>query len=94
MIKPFGNKLVDEGFEIKLFAPALDLDQIEIHAYSSKLTIFIPENEIFEETKQDWVMRPELDILNTKASLDRGILTIIVPYHKDKAPKKIDITKI
>jgi HSP20 family molecular chaperone IbpA len=94
MEKSFGNKLVDDGFEITLYAPGLDLDQIEINAYSSKLTVFIPATELFEEYNVERLFLDIWDVPNTKAILDRGILKILVPYNESKKPKRIDITKI
>lgn len=91
MYNSFGNKLVDEGYEVKLFAPALDIEQIEVHAYSSKLTIFIPETEILQEYKAERLFTEIFDVPNTKASLDRGVLTVLVPYFVDKAPKRVEI---
>ena len=94
MEKSFGNKLTDAGFEITLYAPGLDLDQIEIHAYSSKLTVFIPETDLFEEYKVERTFLDIWDVPNTKATLDRGVLKILVPYNESKKPKRIDISTI
>ena len=94
MEKSFGNKLTDKGFEITLQAPGLDLDQIEINAYSSKLTIFIPATELFHEYEAERLFNDIWDVPNTKATLDRGVLYILVPYHESKKPKRIDISTI
>jgi HSP20 family molecular chaperone IbpA len=93
MTKSFGNKLVDEGFEITLYAPGLDIEDIEVHSYSSKLTIFIPANDLFEEYTVERTFNELWDVPNTKATLDRGVLKILVPYHAAKKPKRIEINK-
>ena len=94
MNKSFGCKLIDGGFEITLYAPGLDLDQIEINAYSSKLTVFIPANDLFEEYTVERTFTEIWDVPNTKATLDRGVLVITVPFHETKKPKRIDISTI
>ena len=84
-------KTTDEGIDIHIVSPGVELEEIVINAYSSKLTVYIPETDFFIERKYVKSFSEMLDVPNTTAELNNGILILSIPYHSAAKPKKINI---
>ena len=90
----YGTKqLTKEGVEINLHTPKTNIEEIEINAYETVLVVNIPGNDFVEPYKYRDTFSDAFSVVDTKASLDRGILTILIPYKESKRPKKIIVNE-
>lgn len=83
--------VTDNGVNFKILAPGSSIEDIEINAYSSKLTVYIPPNEFFGAVNLERLFSDLLDVPNTTAELDKGVLILTIPYNEATKPKRIAI---
>mgnify|MGYP003113153284 CR=1 FL=1 len=92
----------DKGIQFEIAAVGKEKSDIEILTEGETLRI---KYEKGIEEKRDfihkgiakrafdfaWKISKELDLSKAEASMDKGLLTISIPYAKDRAPKQIVI---
>ncbi len=92
----------DNGIQFEIAAVGKDKADIEILTEGETLRIRY-DKEI--ETKREfihkgiakrafdfaWKISKELDLTKANATMDKGLLTITIPYAKDRAPKRLTI---
>lgn len=94
----------DDSYAITAELPGFDKDDIEITLSDGKLRISAEKEESEEEEKKNFIHRErkvsamsrtmyfeDIDPENLKASLDQGVLEIIVPKKEQDVSKKIEI---
>lgn len=86
------KQITDKGVDLIFLAPQVDIKDITVEALKDKLVVDIPETDF---THRNRLIEYCSDMLNpekAKAKLDKGILTISIPYNEKEKPKKIEVT--
>ena len=92
----------DNGIRFEIAAVGKDKSDIEILTEGETLRIRYDKEP---ETKREfihkgiakrafdfaWKISKELDLTKANAAMDKGLLTIDIPYAKDRAPKRLTI---
>ena len=92
----------DNGIQFEIAAVGKDKSDIEILTEGATLSIRYDKEP---ETKREfihkgiakrafdfaWKISKELDLTKANAAMDKGLLTIDIPYAKDRAPKRLTI---
>ncbi len=87
--------VTDNGIEVSILAPGVKMENIDINAYdNNRLTVSIQENKFFQEQRYSEKFSEMLDVGNSIASLEDGILTINIPYAESKKPRRIAIKEL
>jgi HSP20 family molecular chaperone IbpA len=87
--------VTDNGIEVSILAPGVKMENIDINAYDdNRLTVFLPENKFYYQRKYAEKFSDMLDVGNSTASLEDGILTINIPYAESKKPRRIAIKEL
>ena len=68
----------DNGIQFDIAAVGKEKQDIEI----------LTEGETFDFA---WKISKELDLSKAQASMDKGLLSVTIPYAKDRAPKQLTI---
>ena len=90
----YGTKqLTKEGVEINLVALKTNIEDVDISAYETVLVVDVPKNDFTDSFRYRDTFSDVFNLAETKASLDRGVLTILVPYKASAKPKKIIVNE-
>jgi len=92
----------DTGIQFEIAAVGKDKSDIEILTEGETLRIkydkvdgpkreFIHKGIARRSFDFAWKISKELDLAKAEANMDKGLLTITIPYAKDRAPKQIFI---
>ena len=94
----------ENGLRFELAVVGLDKEDLDIQTESDTLRIKhdkkesnIPEEAYYQRGiarrsfDLAWKVSSKLDLNQLEATLDKGLLTINIPYSADKAPKKVEI---
>lgn len=97
MTKYYSREIVDnKGVNIKFLAPEVNIEDIKIDTYPSEngIAVFIPDNSFFYAIKHTEKLYDTLNASDAQATLERGVLTLFVPFNESKQPKRIEIKEI
>lgn len=86
------KQITDEGLNLIFLAPKVDMKDIVVEAYKDKLIVDIPATDFTYRTRKVSEFAETLNPEKAKAKLDKGVLTISIPYNEREKPKKIAIT--
>lgn len=92
MVKNTSYSVNNDEVIVKVLAPEVKLEDIEITTQGSTLTVKIPDNDFTGSVNYTQSLSSLLDLSNSKASLKDGVLKLIIPYAESKKPKRISIT--
>jgi HSP20 family molecular chaperone IbpA len=95
----------DEGLAFNIAAVGIDKKEIEIETTDNTLKVIYEKSQDDAPSEQDyihrgiarrafnlgWKISPKCDISKISATMDKGLLSIFIPYTKEATPKSVTI---
>ena len=95
----------DEGLAFNIAAVGIDKKEIEIETTDNTLKVIYEKGHDDSPSEQDyihkgiarrsfnlgWKISPKCDISKISATMDKGLLSIFIPYTKEATPKSVTI---
>jgi HSP20 family molecular chaperone IbpA len=86
------SKKTDTGYQIKFFAPGVSKEDIKIKSEGTYFSVYAESDDPYEyKIDKQFELHGSLDGSMAIASLDKGILTIDIPYSENSQPKYIQV---
>ena len=95
----------DEGLAFNIAAVGIDKKEIEIETTDNTLKVIYEKSQDDAPSEQDyihrgiarrafnlgWKISPKCDISKISATMDKGLLSIFIPFTKEATPKSVTI---
>ena len=95
----------DEGLAFNIAAVGIDKKEIEIETTDNTLKVIYEKSQDDAPSEQDyihrgiarrafnlgWKISPKCDIKKISATMDKGLLSIFIPFTKEATPKTVTI---
>ena len=87
-------QITDEGATISMLAPQCKIDDINISVNGNQLAVEIPDNPFTGYCRYVETFSYMLNVPESSARLDEGVLIIDIPYYEHKKPRRIEINEV